>query len=89
MEYMDGAPLKVFASVSLNTLKVEQVLLDSVATLAKSSDRLCVVLENSATKYERPVNILITSLACGIILVSTAYFIQTVGNVYSIYRKKD
>ena len=89
MEYMDGAPLKVFASVSLNTLKIEQVLLDSVSTLAKSSDRLCVVLENSVAKYERPVNVLITSLACGIILVSTAYFIQTVGNVYTLYRRND
>lgn len=89
MEYMDGAPLKVFASVSLNTLKVEQVLLDSVATLANSSDRLCVVLENSVAKYERPVNLLITSLACGVVLVSTAYFIQTIGNVYTQYRRKD
>ena len=89
MEYMDGAPVKVFASVSLNTLKVEQSVLDSVATLAKSSDRLCVVLENSVAKYEKPVNVLIMSIACGIVLVSTAYFIHTVGNVYSLYRRRD
>lgn len=89
MEYMDGAPVKVFASVSLNTLKVEQGVLDSVVTLAKSSDRLCVVLENSVAKYEKPVNVLIMSLACGIVLVSTAYFIHTVGNVYSLYRRRD
>jgi hypothetical protein len=84
MDYMDGAPVKVFASVSLNTIKMEPAVLDSVAILSKSSERLCVVLEESAAKYERPLNILILSIAFGIVLTSGAFFLQSLEK----YQKK-
>ena len=83
---MDGAPVKVFAKVGLDTIRVEQVLLDSAERISKSSERLCVVLEESVAKYEKPLTMLIMSIACGIVLVSSAYFIQSAG---SVLRKKD
>ena len=89
MDNMDGTPVKVFASVNLNTIKVEQVLLDSVANLSKSSERACDVLEKSAAKFEQPITILILSVAFGIVVLSSAYFIGTVGNISKTFKKKD
>lgn len=88
MDYMDGAPVKVFASVNLNTIKLEPAVLDSVATLSKSSERLCVVLEESVSKFERPLNILILSVAFGIVFTSGAYFLQTFVAVTKNLEKK-
>ena len=85
---MDGAPVKVFASVNLNTIKMEPAVLDSVAILSKSSERLCVVLEESVAKYERPLNILILSVAFGIVLTSGAFFLQSLLAVSEKYQKK-
>lgn len=86
---MDGAPVKVFASVNLNTIKVEQALLDSVSAMSRSSERLCAVLEGSIAKYEKPVNILLMSIATGVILISGAYFVKTVGGVVKSFQKRE
>ena len=86
---MDGAPVKVLASVNLSTIKVEQALLDSVAAMSKSSERLCVVLEESVGKYEKPINVLIFSISVGIVLMSGAYFIQAIGCTAKSFRRKD
>ena len=89
MDLMDGAPVKVFASVNLNTIKVEQALLDSVSAMSKSSERLCVVLEKSMEKYEKPLSFLIISISSGIILFSGAYFVKAVGDVVKSFRNKE
>jgi hypothetical protein len=89
MDYMEGTPLKVFASVSLNTIKVEQALLDSAAKLTQSSERACDVLEKSVAKFEQPITILILSVAFSIVVMSGAYLIGTIGHVSKNFKKKD